>query len=189
MSISKRVFILGAGFSKPAGMPLATELLTRLKDKLKNYDDMWSLLDHMQEQIQWLSGNGEGNQPFKLNVEKLFHYGHFDAEALRLKQQLSQGDSQDGPGTPRRKSESIELWLSTLEDKLRDVISEADEKAHLEPIQKFTSGLTENDCVITFNYDTLVERALTANSRNWNHGLPEDRSDGVSIYKAHGSID
>ncbi len=31
----KRVFILGAGFSNPAGMPLATELLPLLLDKLQ----------------------------------------------------------------------------------------------------------------------------------------------------------
>jgi len=35
---SKRVFILGAGFSKQAGMPLATELTPLLRRKFEEVD-------------------------------------------------------------------------------------------------------------------------------------------------------
>lgn len=42
----KRVFILGAGFSKPANMPLANELLPLLEEKLE--------LVEMHDWLQWL---------------------------------------------------------------------------------------------------------------------------------------
>ena len=59
MADSKRVFILGAGFSKPAGMPLATELLPRIIDKLPGDAEMREWLDDLRECMAWLSGEGE----------------------------------------------------------------------------------------------------------------------------------
>jgi hypothetical protein len=35
---AKRVFILGAGFSKQAGMPLATEMTNLILEKFREYD-------------------------------------------------------------------------------------------------------------------------------------------------------
>jgi hypothetical protein len=43
--------------------------------------------------------------------------------------------------------------------------------------------------VVTFNYDTLVERALSEVDKTWNHGTGPEGDEGISVYKLHGSID
>jgi len=53
---SKRVFILGAGFSKQAGLPLATELTPLILNKFKEHeqDDMLAWFDWLEKRINWL---------------------------------------------------------------------------------------------------------------------------------------
>jgi hypothetical protein len=58
MAGSKRVFIFGAGFSKPAGMPLATELLPFLSQELE-LEEMREWLEGLREQLEWLSGDSQ----------------------------------------------------------------------------------------------------------------------------------
>jgi hypothetical protein len=45
-----------------------------------------------------------------------------------------------------------------------------------------------NDTIVTFNYDTLVERALSGLGKAWNHGTGQDRDSGTPVCKLHGSI-
>jgi hypothetical protein len=188
MADSKRVFIFGAGFSKPAGMPLATGLLPFLIDKLK-LDEMRDWLDGMRERLAWLSGSGDKLGLFALNIEQVFHFAHFDAEAHRLRQHLAPVGRGDGPDTPWNHAELIEAWLSYLEEALRDVILECDGKSDLAPIKRWAKSVDPRDAVLTFNYDTLVERALVQEGKAWNHGTGHDGDTGVAVFKLHGSID
>lgn len=188
MGDSKRVFIFGAGFSEPAGMPLATGLLPFLIDRLK-LDEMRDWLDGLRERLAWLSGNEDQLGSFALNIEQLFHFAHFDAEAQRLRQHLAPVGRGDGPDTPWNHAESIDAWLSYLEEALRDAILECDRRSDLAPIRRWAKGVRENDAILTFNYDTLVERSLVQEGRVWNHGTGRDGDEGVGVYKLHGSID
>ena len=113
MAHAKRAFILGAGFSKPAGMPLATELLPLLVPRLQ-LDEMRSWLDHLGQRLDWLSGTDRHAGSFNLNIEEVFHYAHFDMEVHRLRQHLSPVRRGDGPGTPWNMAESIRLGCHTL---------------------------------------------------------------------------
>lgn len=65
---SKRVFILGAGFSKMAGMPLATDLTNHLGGKFREDDlkDALEWLDYLQQRIEWL-GDGSGVKILKMH--------------------------------------------------------------------------------------------------------------------------
>jgi hypothetical protein len=184
----KRTFIFGAGFSKPAGMPLATELLSPLMERVP-LDEMRSWLESMAERLAWLSGNGHQPGSPALNIEQLLHYAQFDVETYRLKQQLVPVGRGDGPGTPWGQAESVQVWLSYLEDALIDVICERDNASDLAPIMRWASIVNANDSVLTFNYDTLVERALTAESRPWNYGTGRKEDAGIPVFKLHGSID
>jgi hypothetical protein len=133
MANLKRAFIFGAGFSRPAGMPLATELLPLLQTELKRiYEDkdMQDWLDDLRERLKWLS-NDRDKESFASNIEQVFHYAHFDREVFRLRQHLSSVGRQDGPGTPWNQAETISAWLSYLEEALRDVILNHDEKSDL----------------------------------------------------------
>lgn len=190
MADSKRVFIFGAGFSRPAGMPLANGLLKPLIDKLDPEDvEMRQWLEGMRDRMAWLSGNSAGSTAFPLNIEEVFHYAYFDGEAFRLKQHLSRVGRGDGPGTAWTQAESIDAWLSYLEEDLRDVIFECDEKCDLAPIARWAKTVRDQDAVLTFNYDTLVERALLQEGKAWNHGTGLGRDTGVPVAKLHGSID
>ena len=68
-----RVFILGAGFSKPAGMPLATELTTDLIQHFRGI-----LRDDQADMLQWINGLADQLMWFQpggstaINVEELF---------------------------------------------------------------------------------------------------------------------
>ncbi len=183
----KRVFILGAGFSKPAGMPLATGLLPLLTKKLK-LDKMREWLDGMGQRLAWLAGNGDHAESFKLNIEQVFHYAHFDIEVHRLRQHLQPVGRHDGPGTAWNQAESISAWLSYLEYALSNVILDAENNADLEPVNRWAERIEAGDSVVTFNYDTLAERALSAIDKTWTHGLADGNGE-VAVCKLHGSID
>src|SRR5262245_7841407 len=144
MAHAKRVFILGAGFSKPAGMPLATELLPLLAQRLR-HGEMQYWLDGLRERLDWLSGGGQ--QPRHWNIEEVFHYAHFDIEVNRLRQHLAPVGRQDGPVTPWNAAESISAWLSQLEDALRDVILDTEDQANLAPITRWAEAVDTNDTV------------------------------------------
>ncbi len=192
MTHAKRVFIFGAGFSKPARMPLATELLPLICEKLwdgETDEDMQEWLDGLQQRLAWLSRADQQADVSRLNIEGVFHYAPFDIEAYRLQQQLARVGRGDGPGTPWNTAETIETWLHYLERDLCDVILEEDSKADLDPITRWATTIGDNDSVMTFNYDTLVERALAGVGKAWNHAMPQEGGDGIAVCKLHGSID
>ena len=84
----KRVFILGGGFSYPAGMPLAIRLLPLLVGKLQ-LEEMRQWTDGLCERLAWLSGNDRQAHSFDLNIEEVSHYEHLDVEAFRLRDHLA----------------------------------------------------------------------------------------------------
>ena len=205
MTHSKRTFILGAGFSKPAGMPLATGLLPLLAQKVE-LPEMQDWNDGLRRRLEWLSESLVSQCPwwrrwlawlfgfnrnvtFALNIEEVFHYAHFDIEVHRLRQHLSPVGRQDGPATSWNVAESIEGWLLRLEDALRDVILDKESYSNLAPIRRWAETINANDSVLTFNYDTLVERALSELGKVWNHGMGGDGEEGIAVCKLHGSID
>ena len=188
MTDLKKVFIIGSGFSRPAGLPLATELIPLLIAKIE-LEDMRKWLDGLRERLAWLSENGNRPGSFGLNIEEVFHRAYFDIEAYRLRQHLAPVGRGDGPDTPWNKAESVEAWLSNLEEALRDVILERDDKADLAPIVRWAKYVNKHDVVLTFNYDTLVERSLEEVGKAWNHGTGRDEDEGIPVYKLHGSID
>ncbi len=144
-------------------------------------------LDGLRQRLAWLSGCDENTDSFLLNIEEVFHHAYFDIEIFRLKQHLATVGRGDGPATPWNYAESITAWLSHLEDALRDVILQKDVNADLDPIVRWARTVDSQDAVVTFNYDTLVERALSAVAKTWNHGT--ESHDGIKILKLHGSID
>ena len=182
---SKRVFILGAGFSKMAGMPLATDLTNHLGGKFREYDlkDALEWLGYLQQRIEWLDdGKSKG-----INIEEVFDLAQFDIESCRMQQQLFQLGRNDGD-TPWQNAEGIEAWLSYMEYDLRDVIWEEQKKAKRDHIKKFSTHLNSNDVVLTFNYDTLLEESLERQKKKWYYGFEQEKGSGVKILKMHGSI-
>src|SRR5262245_9894092 len=85
---TNRVFMLGAGFSKPAGMPLATELLPLLTTQLQ-HDEMREWLENLGQRLAWLSGTDKKTSSVTLNIEQVFHHANFEIEAHRLRQHMA----------------------------------------------------------------------------------------------------
>ncbi|MHC4625697.1 MAG: hypothetical protein ACYTDV_01835, partial [Planctomycetota bacterium] len=113
---SKRVFVLGAGFSKQAGMPLATELTPLLRRKFEEYDHNEALewFAWLDERAGWIKHVGQG-AVLSLNIEEIFDFAHFDALILKMRQQMCPVGHNWG-ATPYSAAEDIEAWLSYMED-------------------------------------------------------------------------
>lgn len=186
----KRVFIIGAGFSKQVGMPLATELTPLLRKKFEDIDDDEALewLTWLDDRVRWLSGR-LGSERYIPNIEELFDLAHFDALVWKMRQQMCSVGRHSGM-TPFLTAEAIEAWLSYMEDDLRDVIWSEQKvaTAKLDSIDRFTAALQEDDTIISFNYDTLIEESLSRAERPWRYGFKNENGHGTSILKMHGSI-
>ena len=115
----KRVFILGAGFSKMAGMPLATDLTNHLGCKFREDDlkDALKWLDYLQQRIEWL-GDGKSKS---INIEEVFDLAQFDIELWKMRQQLCPVGRNHGD-TPLQNAKGIEAWISYMEEDLQDII-------------------------------------------------------------------
>lgn len=106
-----------------------------------------------------------------------------------MKQHLVPVGRNDGPGTPWTQSKDIAAWLSYLHEDLGRAILQRDDSADLEPIVRWARTVRDSDVVLTFNYDTLVERSMAELDRCWNHGTRREGDVGVPVFKLHGSID
>jgi hypothetical protein len=182
-----RVFILGAGFSKAAGMPLATELLEPIARRLE-LAEMEGWLTRLSERLAWLQ-DAAVDSPFKMNIEQVFHFAHFDAETHKLLQHLEPVGRHDGPGTAWHQAHAIDAWLSYLERELRDVIVDSQSRADTRSVDRWAASITDSDAILTFNYDILVEQSLSKHGKKWNHGTTADEQQGYCVCKLHGSID
>jgi len=187
---SKRVFILGAGFSKQAGMPLATELTPLLRRKFEEYEDEEALawLASLDERISWINHTHESPVP-PPNVEELFDFAHFDALIWKMRQHMCPVGRNSGD-TPYSTGEAIETWLSYMEDDLVEVIWDQQEAGitKADSISGFADLLRENDTVVTFNYDTLIEQSLSRAEKPSRYGFKIEKDRGIPILKMHGSI-
>ncbi len=187
---TRRAFILGAGFSKQAGMPLATDLTDYLLEKFKEYKqkDAITWFAWLKERANWIESNRVGISSL-LNIEQIFDLAWFDAELWRMEQQRCSLGRTAGD-VPWQVAENIDAWLRQMEEDLRDVIWKNQKKAskNLQHIANFSQQLWENDAVLTFNYDTLLEKSLTNQNKVWQYGLPQENGSGVKILKMHGSI-
>ena len=187
---TKRVFILGAGFSKQAGMPLATELTDLILEKFKEYGqtEMLAWFDDLKRRIDWLE-KASGKKSGGVNIEQVFDLAWFDAELWKMEQHLCALGRTCGD-TPWQASEDIEAWLSHMENDLIDAIWDSQKQAqqNLDSISTFSKNLQAEDAVLTFNYDTLLENSLSHRSKAWWYGFAREGGPGTKILKMHGSI-
>jgi hypothetical protein len=185
---TKRAFILGAGFSKQVDMPLATELTGLILERFKEYkqDEMLDWFDWLANRIKWLTA---GRESGGINIEQVFDLALSDVELFKMNQHLCPLGRTAG-NTPWQTAEDIGAWLSYMEDDLRDVIWERQKNARekLSLIERFSQNLRQNDVVLSFNYDTLLEESLTEIGKLWRYGFAREDGGGLPVLKMHGSI-
>lgn len=183
----KRVFILGAGFSKSAGMPDACELTDLLLSRgLGRYSaDFTDWAESMRSRIAHLNRNTTSP---RLNIEQLFECAELDRKLCLMEQQLCKVGRRDGV-TPFEQADDIDTWLRYMEQDLVELLITKQDNADLDTLRSFARNLRTDDTVLTFNYDTLLEQSLSDMNRSWSHGFPTETSGDVEVLKLHGSLD
>ncbi len=188
---TKRVFILGAGFSEQAGMPLATELLPLMENEFKkhNQHDAIDWLGRLKQRIDWLEKSSPGKLG-SINIEQVFDLAHFDAEAWRMKHHMCEFGRNAGD-VPWLVAKKIDTWLESMNGDLIKIIWERQKfcQQRLQTMLNFANHLHADDIVLTFNYDTLLENSLSEQNIDCWYGFEkEEKKSGVMILKMHGSI-
>ena len=165
-----RVIILGAGFSKPAGLPLADELWRQILNRSKTLCGRAEMLrDDLDAYVEYRRDcDGIELTHDTINFEEFL--GFLDIEHyLGLR----------GSDTWSRDGNEGQIVVKTL---IGEILTN-----HLPPKQnipelylEFTRRLQPNDYVLTFNYDVLLERALDAVGKPYR--LFPDRYESVSRF-------
>ena len=176
-----RLFILGAGFSKPAGLPLAGELLPLVRDEVRQHflaHGGWegTLKKEIKEWSALYPGQG-------IDLERVLAFSH-RKHYLRL----LGSDEYFGHG-----SRSIVAARKAIQQ----ILIDATPKEAPSLYRRFADQLTCNDVVLTFNYDTLLEQSLDAAGKPYSltpewwlsRDVTGTRPKYVDLLKLHGSID
>lgn len=190
----KRVFILGAGFSFPAGIPLTKDLLPLIHKKAseKKYFDS--------------SGSMKmGQAEFLLEYLK-YYYPTFDIthdkirngamSHIDLEQFLSFVAAESTFLSASQKfNEHGSKFLAFLKLWLGEIIYENQLKA-LNQIPDFYNNFIkrlDNSLILTLNWDTLLENLFDSQRIKYRYQLNlddfNDRKNSIPLLKLHGSID
>ncbi len=192
-----RLFILGAGFSVPAGLPLASELYRQVRAKAARCDNPRFRSRYCKDRRQFIeyvkarASSSLQRAPGK-NIDIEQFLGFLDVRSflgLDGAEQFAQEGSE---------SQILVRWL------IAQCLWESQAQiapGKLELYEDFAKLLDPTDIVITFNYDTLLELALDRidkpyklvrnrfNSVDGSGGIVDGARKEVTILKMHGSID
>lgn len=185
-----RIFVLGAGFSHPAGLPLGPELLPAIRNRLTAKSGRDNHLEHdLSRYCEFLlATSGRDICPEDVELEEFL--GFLDAEHfLGLKGKDTW--SEDGNQSQLMVRHAIgAILLERTPTSLPDVYA------------RFVAGLTTTDAILTFNYDTVLERALEQEGvpfrlfpYRFKRVLPsgtaivDNSKQEVIVLKLHGSVD
>lgn len=144
--LTNRVFLLGAGFSKPAGLPLATELLDKVVEVARS---RWSVdgTSHLERDLERYEDYLADTEPGRdFDLEEFGAWLDWE-HTLRLR------------GSDTWSDEGNESTLQ-LRWAIGHVLHRAMPEILPDVYLAFASRLTTSDVVLTLNYDRLMERAL-----------------------------
>jgi len=191
--MSNTVFILGAGASNEAGVPLMKDFLGKAHDlwksgKVQRASDSFKIVFDGISTLQLV----HSKHPLEIqNVESVF-------AAFEMAKTLQRFSNY--------KSEQIDMLVNAM----RQVIVETVEKTFLLPhihanknpippesygnfisiINRITKSIIPktNVAVITFNYDMALDYTLYLRNIPYNYSLGINDTDGIPVLKLHGSV-
>jgi hypothetical protein len=170
---ANRVFLLGAGASKACGLPLTNELLPTVLPSLKTK----SLRKRTTDFVKYLYPYFKSKWRNYPNLEELL-------SLMDVYVEFSSKVKSSHKFEPDKVKELKDDLLAAITASL----SEKTEGINIQKTQFFRLAklLRPGDAVVTFNWDLLVEKALTEIALDWNYELKNDK---VALLKPHGSID
>jgi hypothetical protein len=185
------VFVLGAGFSQPAGLPLADQLWREVRRRAVSLDGHEKFQRDLDDYIQFVADcEGKTLTPDQVNFEQFLSYLDLEFH-LGLR----------GKDTWSRDGNETQVIVKTL---IGQILTERTPPVVPKLYLDFAKKLKPGDTVLTFNYDLLLERSLEAVGtpyRLFPDRFEEIYPDGggvtdidrelseVLILKLHGSLD
>jgi len=182
--MSNRIFIIGAGFSKAiADAPLANDLFREIYENfLKDYDDsprrfsefsiFSKIVNHLQTQIipsaNALKKDGTNikqlRRPFKwypLNVEYLISLIDLNIQSPhQFKSNNADLSLYNVPYIKGLKELELKEVKNLIKHYIVKVLSPFNLKPDEQELKKFVKIINNDDTVITFNYDIIIEQGL-----------------------------
>jgi hypothetical protein len=168
----RRVFILGAGFSAAAGIPMtATLLATAMKTFAAECPGIHQRVCNYANDIQW---EKEGEPDFSL-ISFSDLCTHLEFVELR---EYAGGERWSDAGS--REKLALRYYLAKTIVRMTPT---ADDIPDL--YIQFAKQLTSDDIVITFNWDILLELAIMKVGKTFTYNFERDH---VKLSKLHGSV-
>lgn len=186
-----RIFILGAGFSQPAGLPVAVELYPLVRKHIVSRHGTETKFDRdVHEYLEYSSACGfTGQTEENLELEKFMSY-------LDIEHYLG------FRGSKTWSSEGNESQLMIRKAIGHVIHSHTPKPAKVPDVYlRFAESLSLRDVVLTLNYDLVLENALTAVGKPFRRypyrftsiselgGTTDSDSEEVVLLKLHGSVD
>lgn len=201
LSQSKRVFLLGAGCSKCAGLPLMFELTDKVIKSIDPKDDAHTILEGLVEQFK-----GKGSCTIEDYMSELV-----DLISIAERRELKECKSSEVEIAGKKYTAPVlRKALTTIKSKIREAI--ASENVEIHHHRQFVravhgrldlgkSGSHPPVDYFTLNYDMLIEDSLSlervphADGFNggatgwWDGDKYQDTAMKARVFKIHGSID
>jgi hypothetical protein len=184
------IYILGAGFSKPAGLPLACDLWDEVRRRALSLSGRASFFrDDLETYIEYRKKcDGKGLAFEEVDLEEFMAFLDIEFH-LGLR----------GKETWSSEGNEAQVVVKTL---IGEILAERMPASIPEQYLAFARLLQPNDYVLTFNYDVLLERALESAKIPYRlypdrlkpnplgkGMLVDDTKREVIVLKLHGSID
>lgn len=172
--IERKVYVLGAGASKGAGFPLMSTF----------FDKAEELRDHGIRRYDNVKEYIKAHKLKHFNIEEIFGY-------LDMKISLKDSNSVE-------ENRNKDMFLEFIEDVmiLSYIHGNKEKKSEYSILlKKFVDNLRENDAIISFNYDVLIDKFLTDNKKYPDYGIdleeyekPRESEKRIALLKLHGSL-
>jgi len=187
-----RILVVGAGFSRAAGLPLGRDLLRLVLEEARSKDGANNAIESDLAEFRAYRARCEGVELGREDVDLEEFVGFLDVEhALRLSG--SDTLTQDGNGSQLAIRRYIGVVLQKRTPTRMDLVPSV--------YRDLASRLHPTDTIITFNYDILLERLLEHQRLPYRlfpnrflevhptHCTVDNSKDDLLLLKLHGSVD
>jgi hypothetical protein len=197
-NLENKVFILGAGASKPAGAPLINEFFatgifhliqgTAFPDKLDNYKHFFAYLKNK------YGFDINNSDPYKSNP-----FAFVENTKINIEQILSNIEEEISNNNKRMedaRKETARFVFATLENAVRNG---SNNNCYPDFVKKKVDIFSDDSTIITFNYEIILERALPRGCFSYGIDIDKDKISNFDSYersyknnllllKLHGSL-